>query len=209
MKSSRSHWDAIFTCTEDSRLGWYEKDPSKTLSFLDHVPDWEHSAIFLPGAGTSSLIDALLVSGARLILNDISQEAIEKVKARLGPRGAEVVWICQDIAHPLVVEGSVDIWIDRAVLYFLTDEDDIEGYFSNVRSMVRSGGHALFAEFSISGAPECAGLTLHRYSVEELSQRIGEEFVLVAQEEYTYINPNGDPRPYIYALFKRQGSGIG
>jgi 2-polyprenyl-3-methyl-5-hydroxy-6-metoxy-1,4-benzoquinol methylase len=203
MKSSRSHWDEIFTRTEESRLGWYEKNPSKTLSFLAMVPEWEHSTIFIPGAGTSILIDELLSRGAQLILNDISQEALDKVKLRLGSRGSQTVWIHQDIASPLQGVHPVDIWIDRAVLHFLTDDKDIEGYFSNVHTTVKSGGHALFAEFSISGAPKCAGLTLHRYSTEELSQRLGPEFVLVAQEDYTYINPSGDPRPYIYALYKR------
>ena len=37
----------IFTRSEDSRLGWYEKDPSKNLSFLAMVPELERSTIFL------------------------------------------------------------------------------------------------------------------------------------------------------------------
>ncbi|MCF6287023.1 MAG: hypothetical protein L3K26_17830 [Candidatus Hydrogenedentes bacterium] len=47
-------------------------------------------------------------------------------------------------------------------------------------------------------------MTLHRYSVDALSERLGTSFRMVAQQNYTYINPNGDPRPYIYALFKRE-----
>ena len=61
----------------------------------------------------------------------------------------------------------------------------------------------MFAEFSKTGAPKCAGLTLHRYSIEELSGNLDPSFKLVSDFEYTYINPFGDPRPYIYALYKR------
>ncbi|MFH1006556.1 MAG: class I SAM-dependent methyltransferase [Candidatus Latescibacterota bacterium] len=205
MKSSSEHWDAVFSNTEDAKLGWYEKDVSQTLALLDQIPEWGKSTVFLPGAGTSVLIEELLSKGANLVLNDISAEALTRVRSRLGDEGRAIKWFCQDIAQP--VGGAipeVDVWIDRAVLHFLTDEEDIKGYFENVGSTVKSGGHALFAEFSKTGATKCAGLTLHRYSVEELSGRLGSSFKLVSQFDYTYINPFGDPRPYIYALFERE-----
>jgi SAM-dependent methyltransferase len=205
MKSSSKHWDTIFSNTEDSKLGWYEKNLSQTLELLNQIPDWEKSTVFLPGAGTSVLVEELLSRGVKLVLNDISIEALNRVKGRLNDEGREIDWLCQDIAQP--VQGTipdVDIWIDRAVLHFLTDEDDIEGYFENIKSTLKAGGHAMFAEFSRTGAPKCAGLTLHRYSIEELSERLGSSFKLVSHFDYTYINPHGDPRPYIYALYKRE-----
>jgi hypothetical protein len=84
------------------------------------------------------------------------------------------------------------------------EEKDIESYFDNLKGILRPGGYALFAEFSLSGAPECAGLPLHRYSPEELTERLGSEFSLLCQSDYTFINPSGDPRPYIYALYQRE-----
>ena len=205
MKSSSKHWDTIFSNTEDSKLGWYEKNTSQTLELLNQIPEWENSIIFLPGIGTSNLIEELLNKGAKLILNDISIEAINRVKKRLNDKNVEISWLCQDIAQP--IQGTmpnVDIWIDMAVLHFLTDEDDIDGYFENVKSTLKAGSHAIFAEFSKTGAPKCAGLTLHRYSIEELSEKLGLSFKLVSHFNYTYINPCGDPRPYIYALYKRE-----
>ena len=53
------------------------------------------------------------------------------------------------------------------------------------------------------GAPKCAGLEIHRYSVEEMTKRMDPGFELVKYESYTFINPFGDSRPYIYALYKR------
>ncbi len=123
----------------------------------------------------------------------------------LGEKYKEIYWLCQDISQPIQdAIPDIDIWVDRAVLHFLTDEDDIEGYFENVKSTLEAGGYAIFSEFSKTGAPKCAGLNLHRYSVEELSERLGTEFELITHYDYNYINPRGDPRPYIYTLYKRE-----
>jgi len=203
MKSNSIHWNRIFRETEDENLGWYENNPAQTLRLLKQVPDWKNSTLFLPGAGTSILVDVLLDAGAKLILNDISQEALDHVKERIGDKTSVIEWLCQDIAQPLGGNVSpVDIWIDRAVLHFLTAEDDIQGYFKNVLEKVKVGGYALFAEFAPHGALQCAGLNLHRYSAEELAERLGSGFQRIDHFDYTYVNPNGDPRPYTYALFR-------
>ena len=204
MKSNCEHWNRIFRETDEDQLGWYETDPVNTIRLLNRVPDWKTSTLFLPGAGTSVLIDVLLEAGARLILNDISREALDHDKERLGDQAVAAEWICQDIAAPLDKKvPPIDIWIDRAVLHFLTEEQDIAGYFQNVMTHVRVGGHTLFAEFPPHGVSVCAGFDLHRYSVEELSDRLGCGFSLVDHFEYSYTNPDGEPRPYIYALYQR------
>ncbi len=205
-KSSGGYWDTVFSGAEDSTLGWYEKDASKTFQLLDSIVDWKKSAILLPGAGTSVLIEELLVQGAQLVLNDISGEALDRVRKRLGERAQDIQWLYQDISRPIdLVIKNIDIWIDRAVLHFLLQEDDIAGYFENMKVVLKPGGHVLFAEFSMEGASKCAGLKVHRYSIEELSQRLGSSFVLKEHFDHTYINPHGSKRPYLYALYQRQG----
>jgi len=199
------HWDTIFSSKNDTELGWYESDISQTLKFLDLIPQSGHTTIFLPGAGTSLLVDELLAREYELILNDISDEALNRLKSRIG-RSDRLKWLHHDMSKPLPDDTlQVDIWIDRAVLHFLLEDADIQSYFDNLRSSVRSRGYVLLAEFSITGAPKCAGLELHRYSVEEMTERMGKEFELIKYEDYTFINPFGDPRPYIYALYHRNG----
>jgi len=205
MKSNSEHWDNIFSKTEDRKLGWYENDTSQTFKLLEKIPDWEKATVFLPGAGTSILIEELIPRVSKLILNDISNEALNLVRQRLRAGSEKIVWLCQDIAQPFKEPmPEVDIWIDRAVLHFLTNEDDIKGYFENLKSTLKIGGHAVFAEFSLIGAPKCAGLKLHRYSIDELAINLGSSFKGVSHFDYTYKNPFGDPRPYIYVLFKRE-----
>jgi len=204
MKTLADHWNDIFHKTDEEKLGWYENDYSQTLKFLNLIPEWKKSKIFVSGVGTSGLIDVLSDSGSELVLNDISSEAIEKVKRRYSDTKCNIRWLCQDISKTLPADvDDIDIWIDRAVLHFLVDDGAVDDYFRNVHAAVKPGGYALFAEFSKTGASKCAGLDVRRYDVDELKGHL-RAFELVKSEEHTYINPKGDPRPYIYALFKRK-----
>ena len=204
MTTPSQHWNTIFSAKTDPELGWYESNASQTLKFLDLIPQSQNPTVFLPGAGTSVLVDELLARGYKLILNDISDEALNKLRSRIGMND-RLKWLHHDISNPLP-DGipQADIWIDRAVLHFLLEEADIQGYFTNLHSAIHAGGYVLLAEFSTAGAPKCAGLELHRYSVEEMTERMGGEFKLVKHEDYTFINPLGDPRPYTYALYKKR-----
>lgn len=204
MRSDAKHWNNVFGTKQDAELGWYEADADKTLRFLGDSVDGAGKTIFLPGAGTSVLVDALLQREARLVLNDISDKALGKLRDRLDPvASAGIVWLHHDIAAPLP-QGlpAIDLWIDRAVLHFLLDEKQITGYFDNLRKVLKPGGLAMFAEFSLEGAPTCAGLALHRYSAEELASRLGPGFTLLRKDSHIFTNPFGEPRPYIYTLHR-------
>ena len=204
MKTVADHWNEIFQKTEEEKLGWHENDYAQTLKLLDPVREWKSAKIFVSGVGTSALVDLLSETNAELVLNDISSAAIEKLKQRYRNKKQNFKWLCQDISEPLPVTlDDIDIWIDRAVLHFLTDEYAIEGYFRNVHAAVKTGGYALFAEFSKTGATRCAGLDVRRYDLDDLKKHLT-AFELVTSDEYTYINPTGNPRPYLYALFKKK-----
>lgn len=204
MATRAEHWNQLFASKADKELGWYEGDVRQTLTFLDRIPFAPSQTVFLPGAGTSLLVDELLAQGKRLVLNDISSEALARLRGRIGARSDQIEWLHQDISKPLPAGVTqADVWVDRAVLHFLLTEAEIDGYFGNVRAVLKPGGHVLLAEFSKTGAPRCAGLDVHRYSVDEMSERLGREFVLVEAEDYTFVNPAGASRPYVYALFQR------
>ncbi len=202
-KSTRKHWDSIFSEREDSTLGWYEQDPKATFSLLNQIQHWQDATLFISGAGTSVLVDELLTKNKKLVLNDISIEALNAVKQRLGKQGKEIICLCQDISEPIKTSiPAIDIWIDRAVLHFLINEKSIQGYFNNLKAHLAVGGYVLFAEFSQTGAEKCAGLSIHQYSIEELSERLGTSFKLLSSFNYTFINPRDEERAYIYALFQ-------
>lgn len=198
------HWNKIFKKTESENLGWFEKDFNQTLKFLKLVENLSEKDVFVAGAGTSMLVEKLIGKCQNLFLNDISDEALSILKQRIGRVKQGIIYLNADIGSELPIENeSIDVWIDRAVLHFLLDEDQIDAYFKNLIDKIKVNGYAFLAEFASHGAPKCAGLKLHRYSIEELSERCGRNFNLVRSESYTYINPEGDERPYIYCLFKK------
>lgn len=204
MKTLSEHWNRIFKKTVDKKLGWYENDFSQILKFLYLIPNLENSKIFIPGVGTSNLIDVLLKFSDKLILNDLSSEAIKKTKNKYNNKTHNIKWLCQDISFALPPKiNNIDIWIDRAVLHFLTDENRIKQYFRNVNTAVKSGGYVIFVEFSKNGAVRCAGLDVRRYDISDFEKKLT-AFELIASEEYIYINPKGKPKPYIYTLFKKK-----
>lgn len=73
--------------------------------------------MFLPGAGTSILIEQLIEKGATLILNDISVEALNKVRRRFFDNAHISHYLCQDIAQPL--EDNIPNGDERPYVYGL------------------------------------------------------------------------------------------
>ncbi len=202
MISCTQHWDSVFSETESSELGWYENDASKTMKLMKHIPNWKTSTIFIPGAGTSILIDELLSNGAGLVLNDISLEALNKNKFK--HQGENIHWLWQDISKPIINKlPKIDIWIDRAVLHFLIEDAAVSGYFDNLNATLKVGGYVLFAEFSKLCAYKCAGLPTRQYDVREFSNHLGSNYNITSYFKHTYTSPSGENRPYIYALYQR------
>jgi hypothetical protein len=195
------HWNSIFNKTDDKNLGWWENETSQTLKFIENININSYTTIFLAGAGTSVLVDELIKKDCHLILNDISFIALEKLKSRL-KNSSKLDFFQYDLSKPFIKE-NIDLWIDRAVLHFLLEEKEIEIYFKNLNKNLKIGSFALFAQFKIGGATSCASLEIKQYDIDELSKRLGENFELILSEDYDFINPFGNKKEYIYALYKR------
>ncbi|CUS49176.1 MAG: putative short-chain dehydrogenase [Idiomarinaceae bacterium HL-53] len=210
MATHSEHWDQIYHSTPDTKLGWHENDYDQTLKFVSTL-NLENKRVFIAGAGNSMLASELLERGAQLILNDLSETALSQLSEKLTKQNKDYARKCeflvQSISSPLPTSlAPVDLWIDRAVLHFLTQDYEIEQYFKNVKALVKRRGYVLLAEFAIHGADKCAGLPVHRYSIELLQERLGSSFNCLAHETYTYQNPAGQPRPYVYGWFQRKNS---
>ena len=140
---------------------------------------------------------------SNLIATDISDIALEKLDKRVN--SSNVAYVVDDLTHPSLLNTmeKVDLWIDRAVLHFFTEEQARNTYFNLLKSKVSRGGFVILAQYNINGAEKCAGLPVYRYSKEMLTENLGGDFELIDSFEYTYLMPSGAERPYIYALFKR------
>lgn len=156
-RSAREHWEGVYTRTAVDQTGWWEASPSVSLAMIERIGLEPDDAILDAGAGASTLVDHLLDQGQRdVTVLDISQAALDALRARLGPERAEQVQsLCGDVTDPATLEGigPVRLWHDRAMLHFLIEDDHCEHYASALNAAVAGGGYALLATYALHGAP--------------------------------------------------------
>jgi SAM-dependent methyltransferase len=163
----------------------------------------KNSRIVDIGGGASLLVDRLLDQGYNdLIVADISEAALDVARPRLGDRGDNVAWQVADVRH-LRLPEQVDVWHDRAVFHFLTEEADRQAYLDSVRAALRVGGHVVIATFGPGGPERCSGLPVERYDASKLSQFFGSEFELVRSFQKRHLTPAGATQEFTYAAFQR------
>lgn len=202
-----SHWNTVYESKDDAQLGWFESSPETTLELIEKATLAKDATILNVGAGTTTLIDALLEKGyTNLLASDISEVAMQKLQQRISEKYTyNLDCIVDDLTAPTKLNqlSNIDVWIDRAVLHFFLTEKEQTAYFDLVRKTVRSKGYVLIAVFALDGADKCSGLPLYKYNAEMLSEQLGADFTLREHFNHTYINPFGGERPYIFTLFQK------
>lgn len=202
----KKHWDSAYGTNDITKLGWYEASPEPSLQLITDCELPKDVRILNVGTGTSTLIDELLnLDYKNVIASDISGAALEKLQNRLGSNKNEVQWVEDDLTNPTILSriDPIDLWHDRAVLHFFTEKKDQNAYFSLLKKLVKLNGFVLISTFNTDGALKCSGLDVHRYNKDMLLDKLGEDFKLVEDFNYSYTMPSGDTRPYIYTKFKR------
>lgn len=205
-----AHWSEIFTQRPREELGWYEDKPETTLNFISDL-ELKDKCIFIPGAGTTTLIPALLKMGSQLYANDISTQALSQLAQsypELKDKPHKLIQadlgISKQMIEQLGSEVLFDLWIDRAVLHFLTTTPEISSYLETLNQLLKPQGYVMLAEFTQGGAQKCAKLPIKAYSTQDYQNLLGSNFQLIKEMPYTFINPRGEPRLYQYALFQKQ-----
>jgi cyclopropane fatty-acyl-phospholipid synthase-like methyltransferase len=205
-KNNRTHWNSVYVKSPIEKLGWYEEDPEPSLRLIEKCNLNMNDIILNVGTGTSTLIDELLKKGyENIIANDLSSQALETLKSRLGKKNNEVRWIVDDLTQPneLAKLEPIDLWHDRAVLHFFTNEKDRKIYFALLNKLVKANGYVIIAAFNLQGAEKCSGLPVFRYNANMLLNALGSSFEMIESFNYTYTMPSGDTREYIYTLFRK------
>lgn len=202
----KSHWEKVYEKRSFDKLGWYEKQSVPSLELIKQCNISKDAKILNVGAGVTTIIDDLLKLGYNnLIANDISAPALEVLKNRLREDDQnKVYFIVDDLTKPkkLTKIKNIDVWHDRAVLHFFTDEKDQTIYFDLLRSILKIGGFVIIAVFNLGGALKCSGLDVYRYNAEMLENKLGMNFKLLKTFDYIYTMPSGEERSYVYTLFQ-------
>ncbi len=203
----KKHWDTAYTKNPTEKLGWFEENSKETIALINKTGLKKDSKILNVGIGSSMLIDELLAEGyTNLIANDLSEKALDDLKGRLGGDSSKVTFIADDLINPKKLNKlyDVDLWNDRAVLHFFLKQEEQAAYFSLLKQVVAINGFVIIAVFALDGAEKCCGLELQRYNSTMLQEKLGDGFKLIEEFNYTFINPYGGERPYIYAMFQRK-----
>lgn len=201
----KNYWDETFT-KDSKKLGWYEENPQPSIDLIQKSGIKKDARQLHVGVGTSTLIESLLNKGfTNIVASDISSNAIQKLKESLGEKSKNVDFIIDNLTDPIELNkiDKVDLWHDRAVLHFFNEKHEQDAYFDLLKRVLNPNGHVIIAAFNLNGATKCNGLYLFRYNQEMIQKRLGDNFELMEAFDYTYTNPFGDTREYIYTLFKR------
>lgn len=124
--SHQTHWNAVYENKGDEDLSWFQANPQTSFDLI--CASLLGGRVIDVGGGTSRLVDLLLPMGfAKLAVLDVSGAALDRARTRLGPCAEFVEWIEADITN-VENTGAFDLWHDRAVFHFLTDQRDREHY---------------------------------------------------------------------------------
>jgi hypothetical protein len=209
----QSHWNKVYEKSDQNKLGWYEETPNKCLALVEKCNLSKEDLIADIGTGTSNFLDNLIANGyTNLLALDISDSALKKKKKLLQEKGIStdiITWFTGDIQDKQIFRGNnglkIKLWHDRAVLHFLLTEEGQRAYKENLLTNLEVEGFVILAVFAKDGAKKCSGLDLTNYSKEDLEKFLGNDFELLESFNYTYVQPSGNPRPFVYTLFKRKG----
>jgi len=207
MPSSRNHWDQVYQSKPFDAVSWYAPHLSESLRLIERLCPERTAAIVDIGGGESTLVDDLLARGYRnLTVLDISPKAIEFTRQRLGDKAAEVDWRVGDITEHDFGGRRFDLWHDRAVFHFLTDEAARRRYVDLVQRCVNPGGHVVMATFGPQGPLKCSGLDVVRYDDQQLHGQFGEQFQLMGSRIAEHPTPMGTRQQFLYCWCKRNAS---
>lgn len=197
--SGQQHWEKVYMTKSANQVSWFQEHAERSLEIIRSIGVKPDTRIIDVGGGASTLVDDLLADGFKDIsVLDLSANALDVARKRLGSKGDDVKWIAGDIRHVALPEQAYDIWHDRAVFHFLTEPADRLAYVQQVMKAVNPGGHVIVATFSPDGPEQCSGLPVARYSHAQLHGEFGPAFELVERASEEHKTPWGSVQHFIY-----------
>lgn len=204
MNNSKEHWENVFAQKQENEVSWFQEYPKTSMAFLDLFHLDLHANIIDIGGGDSHFIDALIEKGYQnIFLLDISENAIERVKKRLGEKAMYLTFINSDITefNPIV---KFDFWHDRAAFHFLTQEEKISKYVSIAESAINKNGYLILGTFSDEGPKKCSGLEIQQYTEASMSARFEVAFNRIKCIRENHITPFNATQNFLFCSFQKK-----
>ena len=197
----KKHWENIYATKSMQDVSWFQKVPTTSLELIKQFAKNKQDAILDIGGGDGFLVDNLLILGyTDITVLDISENAIDRVKKRLGKLADKVKWIVDDITE-FVPKQEYVIWHDRAVFHFLTHLDEKENYRELVNTAV--SGYFILAAFSDQGPSKCSGLEICKYAKQDLQDFFSIHFRMISSFKNNHPTPFGTYQNFIFSVFNK------
>ncbi len=195
------HWDKIYETKQITEVSWYQPSPKTSLDFISSCNLPKNAAIIDIGAGDSFLVDHLLELGfSDISVLDISLNAINRAKKRLGEKQHLITWIISDITE-FIPDKKYDLWHDRAAFHFLTQKDEINTYIQIVSSGLKSNASLIIGAFSKNGPLKCSGIEIQQYSKNDLENVFKENFNLLRHQSIDHDTPFNTIQNFTFCSF--------
>ena len=198
----KNHWENIYEKKNEDEVSWFQQIPNSSIKLIKSTGIVNPKIIDV-GSGRSKLLKSLIDSGYNdLTYLDISEAALKKSKEFLGDQSNKVKWIAEDILN-FKTEEKFDVWHDRAVFHFLTEQNLIEKYVDLVSRNISNDGYLIIGTFSENGPLKCSGLHVSRYSKQLIQETFIRNFDLIDTFHIDHITPFNTIQNFLFSLFKK------
>ena len=201
MSVRKQHWEHVYETKSPEQVSWTQAVPQTSLNFINKFNLPKSAAIIDIGGGDSLLVDFLLKEGfTDITVLDISEQALERAKARIGEKAGLVKWIVCDITE-FKPEHHYTLWHDHATFHFLTTPDQINTYLQIAAGAVDQ--YLIVATFSDNGPEKCSGLLIKQYSEQDLQQTLAGNFKKIECLTEDHVTPFNTMQNFTFCSFEK------
>ncbi|MFA6151996.1 MAG: class I SAM-dependent methyltransferase [Chitinophagaceae bacterium] len=202
MTDRKSHWESIYSSKAPNEVSWTQDIPQTSLDFIESFNLPKSASVIDIGGGDSKLVDFLIDKGFEDIsVLDISEEALERAKLRLGEKASRVKWIVSDITE-FKPQQNYDVWHDRATFHFLTTEEQINQYLEVATNTVTT--FMTIGTFSNDGPLKCSGLEIKQYSETQLQHQLEKGFKKIRCITEDHTTPFNTTQNFLFCSFAKK-----
>lgn len=197
----KNHWETVYETKQPNEVSWTQEYPKTSIDFIHETHLDKTANIIDIGGGDSKLVDYLLEEGYENIsVLDISANALERAKKRLGKNAGKVNWIVSDITE-FKPETKYDIWHDRATFHFLTTPGQIKKYVEITEKWVTN--FLILGTFSENGPKKCSGLDIKQYSETAIKNQFLNSFKILKCKTEDHTTPFETKQNFTFCSFKK------
>lgn len=202
MNTYKEHWEKIYATKNSNEVSWTENSSWAIDTILPFIELKKTDSIIDIGAGEARFAKEMFDKGfEKLTVIDIAENALLKAKQHVGLHSENINWLVTDVLK-LQLDNTFDLWYDRAVFHFLTDNDDIQQYVDKVFEYARK--YVLIGTFALDGPNKCSGLPILQYSADKLYKLFESNFNFVNSYAYVHRTPFETDQSFQFILMKRK-----